>query len=441
MIRARYDNTPVLPSVPLPPQFAQPAVVNGVIDYNGWLKPIRRFHGEVEAEGHYLGCKKNRVEKAKAAKAEAYGSEGYLIAPCGCGRQVCPRCGRKLAWVAQDRMIRGVKMLQLKYGCKGDVQLWTLTVNRDLYESPEAAYRDVGKKRRIGELMRAMGVRYYVVAVEWHSDPDGWPHWHVLIWEPVKACYHDKHKVQAQWGIGNVWYSGRYRNEDGSKRRKPRTINGVVRYMVKYLVKEDGVMPEWVGDAKRMQRIWACKHWTNAALPLRRRIKEGVDLDTGEVSECAESAGGEAAADAAARADARPNRQAVAECARRCVLLHVDKLGGHHYVGQVDLPWRSVRKLSRRIPGAEVYGSFVRFSSREDLEHWLPVQSQAGLARRAAYTATACAVSRPTLGEGRAEDRQMNRLPIAGPWGAGREMNRPTPIEPNLFLTNGVGRW
>ena len=103
-----------------------------------------------------------------------------ILRVCGsrCRRHVCKRCGGIVGLQLGEGLKEAFKRQQIEHKCTGDVQMWTLTVDPKKYLSPEQAWEDVGEHRRIGELMRAMGVEFYAWVLEWHKS--GWPHWHVI---------------------------------------------------------------------------------------------------------------------------------------------------------------------------------------------------------------------------------------------------------------------
>jgi hypothetical protein len=244
---------------------------------------------------------------------------------------------------AKRGIIEAVERLRVAHGVAGDVQMWTLTVDPKRYESPEAAWRDVGEHRRISEAMRTMGLRYWAWVLEWHES--GWPHWHVLVWEPVspgKRMYIDHAAMTRAWGIGHTNY----------KPSRGRSIRHAASYVCKYLTKPKGQMPSWVAGLANVTMV-------------RGSRALGALLGDGPMNSQDEAA----TSDGASRpCDARPNAVAVAACCAsvRVVRECVSSVGVvfNQFVGRVELPVRIVQRLAARVleGTAEVRGSAVRLA-------------------------------------------------------------------------------
>lgn len=256
-----------------------------------------------------------------------------------CKRHVCGCCGKSVGMMSRHRMLATIEELQRRHGTEGDAQMWTLTVDPSRYASPEAAWEDVGKRRRIGETMRAMGVRYYVVVLEWHKS--GWPHWHVLIWRPVAKMRLDHAQMTRAWGLGHTLYRCRYRDKKGRPLRTPKPMAWAVRYITKYLVKGDvSSVPAWVGERSRVRMIWGSRAW-GPVVSSGWSCPGHDDGPEGEEDK---------------RAPARSNREAVASCGKSVTLMRrtVDVRTGEErwtYIGTSEVPWRTARKLVQRLVG------------------------------------------------------------------------------------------
>lgn len=275
------------------------------------------------------------LEPTHNAVEQDPGEPRIMIRVCGCGRQVCGRCGTRLGYYARHRLMARLTALQAEHGVEGDVQMWTLTVDPKRYESPEAAWDDVREKRRIGELMRSMKQRYWVAVLEWHES--GWPHWHLLVWAPVTRLYLDHAQVTARWGIGIVRYSG----------RNGKPMRYAVNYVTKYITKRNPP-PEWVMDRSHVKLIWSSRAWG----PIRTG---------GVVTESEEPA------QPVPHGAHVPNRIALANCGQlvRVSRLWMDRYGTVHedHIGRAMMPWRWMQAVGRRV-GAEVLHYAVTVQER-----------------------------------------------------------------------------
>lgn len=271
-------------------------------------------------------------------EVEGYGCvrEVVRVSAVRCRRQVCECCGRIIGYGARHSLIARELELRQEHGA-GDVQMWTLTVDPSRYESPEAAWLDVGKRRRVGETMRKMGLRWYVVVLEWHAS--GWPHWHVLVWEPVARMRVEHSQMERAWGLGWTIYRCRYRDGHGRLMGKPKPVEWAIRYVTKYLVKPKGEsVPAWAMDRSRVRMIWSSRAW-------------GPVVDRLDDCECESETTG-----TVHRSSARSNRDALAMCGQTVRVLRrvVDLRTGEErwrYVGDSAVPWRVARRLGERLAG------------------------------------------------------------------------------------------
>src|SRR5262249_45270543 len=112
----------------------------------------------------------------------------------GCKSRFCLHCCGHQGRLLKGRLVPALKTFH------GGLMMLTLTVDPELFDSPEAAYWYCRDKRSVAELVRALykaghlkSKRFFCV-VEFHAN--GWPHFHVLV-ESSRI----PHKVLAQfWG-------------------------------------------------------------------------------------------------------------------------------------------------------------------------------------------------------------------------------------------------
>jgi hypothetical protein len=119
----------------------------------------------------------------------------------------------------------------------------TLSIDQELFGSPQEAYEHVGKKRKVSELVRKLhrdGVlisKRFTVTLEFQKN--GWPHWHLL----VESRFVPKHELQDAWGLGHVWFSKRD-FDDASH-----AVNYATKYITKTAKDQDEFwFPDWVLD-------------------------------------------------------------------------------------------------------------------------------------------------------------------------------------------------
>ena len=257
----------------------------------------------------------------------------------GCKRHLCPRCGRAIGYRARARILQAVERAQREAGCLGDVQMWTLTLDQANYQAlgmgPAEAWDEVGQSRAIGELARAMGWKWYVVVLEWHDS--GWPHWHLIIWEPVNRIYHSHERVTAVWKRGYTFYTSRHGK---GPRRSSLPIQWAVNYITKYLCKPHNDPPAWAWTRAHIRTVWGSR----AVGPLIRPLDgeaPGPDENGADPVEATD------------RPDARSNREAVDDCCGTVTVLResVSAAGvvSREYLGRLALPIRVARRLIKRM--------------------------------------------------------------------------------------------
>ncbi|MGC4071867.1 MAG: hypothetical protein QM760_05005 [Nibricoccus sp.] len=144
-------------------------------------------------------------------------------------------------WHAEGRRSM-VKRLE----AKGFPSLWgwlflTLTIDPDEFDCPAKAYEaGADRVRRMVHNLRELGypIHRYFSKLELHES--GFPHWHLGL--DCRECI-PNHEVEDAWGLGFT----------KTKRvRKTRDF----RYLFKYVVKDNGELPEWVLDYPRRIRVF-----------------------------------------------------------------------------------------------------------------------------------------------------------------------------------------
>jgi hypothetical protein len=129
---------------------------------------------------------------------------------------------------------------------KGFPQLWgwlfvTLTIDPERFATPEEAF-DAGSDRirRTVSALRASGyeIRRYFFKFELHAS--GWPHWHLGF-----DCqdYIANEQLEDAWSLGFTSIKRVKKSRD-------------FRYLFKYVVKDNGEIPDWVLDYPKRIRVF-----------------------------------------------------------------------------------------------------------------------------------------------------------------------------------------
>ena len=315
----------------IPPQFAHALELGTGSDLvNEWIalgRP-RSMKAEKRARRAKEGQPFSLVKVQNNPTSPAQHDVVYRVIKCGCGRQTCEGCRVKIGAMARRSLQERIKEIQRQHGCKGDQQMWTLTVDHDDYASAEDAYDSVRTRERVGKLIRKMGWKYAITVLEWHKD--GWPHWHVIVWEPKRRMYYCKHEVQKAWGQGNVHYSG----------SQGRSAGQAICYVIQYLtdVKKHPT-PDWALDRHNIRTMNTTRSW--GPINAKRHRSE-------EIIPASPSTQGE-------RADIRNNREAIAECGNQTVVMkeYIDSNGELkiEFVDRLNIPYRYMRRMLTRSKG------------------------------------------------------------------------------------------
>lgn len=197
-----------------------------------------------QAAGPYLEYPGNIVD---GEESEVVGVR-HEVRACGCRSRFCRICAIPLGLRLRERLTDRIRFWN-------HLQMWTLTVDPDLFDTPAQAFLHVRNRRAIGEFVRALwkaGLlenRHYFCAVEWQQRT-AMAHYHLLV-----QAKHIPFALAAE-----VW--NRNRPEGAGPVLGPRPGFGSIRfskcrfegggehaanYATKYLVKhpEHG-FPDWV---------------------------------------------------------------------------------------------------------------------------------------------------------------------------------------------------
>ena len=314
----------------LPPQFAHALEVGTGSDLvNEWIALGRPYSMKAEKRArrtrNVQPLSLGRVQNNPTSPVQH--DVVYRVTKCGCGRQTCDGCRQKLGVMAKRSLLDRIKELQREHRTRGDQQMWTLSTAQD-YASPEDAYDSIRSRERVGKLIRKMGWKYAITILEWTEK--GWPHWHVVVWEPKRRMYYCKHEVQKAWGEGNVRYSGSH----GQPAEK--AINYVIQYLTNVTKHPT---PDWALDRANIRTMNTTRPW--GPINAKRRRSE-------EIHPASHSTQGE-------RADIRNNREAIAECGNQTVVMkeYIDSNGELkiEFVERLNIEYRYMRRMLTRGKG------------------------------------------------------------------------------------------
>lgn len=317
-----------VPVYAFPPQMAK--LPDPFKTYNRWkrlgfpesMRRERRARANASLEPS-----QNEVRSRSEPMQAEPGRDVIRIIGCGCGRHVCPSCGRRLGFKVRENIKARIKALQRKHGCEGDMQMWTLTGDQKRFESPEKMWEHVRDRRLISRTMQAVGCVYYVAVIEWHAS--GWPHWHVLVWQPVKRMHVSHDQVEHHWTLGICRFTA----------RNGRPMEWAANYATKYLCKPDEGVPSWVMNRAHIRSVWASRPWGRVCTVHAACQDEDEENDG-----------------LAGSREYRSNAEAVASCASSCTVIqeHVSREGQmcRRWLGRVNLHRRIVRRLVERVTGS-----------------------------------------------------------------------------------------
>jgi hypothetical protein len=118
------------------------------------------------------------LDRIKVTSSEEQKNEGVFYNPIvlHCKSWMCPSCRIPKGLSIRRQLLGKVNVFKVP-------RLYTVTVNRDYFESPEAAYMHVMRGKFLARLLtKEMGVvRWFWVLEAQEETGDGWPHWHILM--------------------------------------------------------------------------------------------------------------------------------------------------------------------------------------------------------------------------------------------------------------------
>lgn len=174
-----------------------------------------------------------------------------VLAPCTCRARTCDRCGRRIGWEVRQVLLERADFWQRP-------GMFTLTVDRSRFASPEAAHAAITDGKFIARLMRRLGVARWMWTLEFQTKTgDGWPHWHLLV--DLASCPGGRLDLKLAWHLWrDLWKLGGLQLK--VKETKAADARHAVFYITKYLTKPPrGGFPIWVLERHSLRFVQGCK--------------------------------------------------------------------------------------------------------------------------------------------------------------------------------------
>jgi hypothetical protein len=253
-----------------------------------------------------------------------------------CRSWACDDCRKSRGHLVRNRMLAKAPEFSKPV-------LFTFTVDRTSFESPEAAYDYVREHKFLPRLMRRLGLPKWVSVLEFQEQSgEGWPHWHFLVdssscpsvWRNGNSgAVLDRQQYAALpksekgkgWGfiphyidfgkaieIVKGWGISRHlRFSTSAEQRAASTAAHAIRYICKYLIKGSrrGV-PPWVLQRSRVRFLAASR-------PIGRLVSPDPDETPKEAVEDD--------SEPETREESGPMVRRVSECGLRWVAIGLDE--------------------------------------------------------------------------------------------------------------------
>lgn len=279
-----------------------------------------RSPGAKALDSHRLEEKDNSVRKEQGKE-----STRIHIRESRCWCRVCSSCAPRLGMRVRGALLRTQDSWEIPY-------LFTLTVDRSKFASPQAAYEHIKQGRYIPRLLTALNLVRWVHVLEfqmetWDEKGRGWPHWHLLIDLAAVKGYVNLKKAWAlwrdTWGLGGLDLRMR-------KRMKDQSPESAMRYITKYLVKvpKEG-WPDWVLEKRNIRFVQASR--SIGALLYRKPAFTEADVEQDQVEEIV------AEDEEVTDREPKTMKERVSSCGHKSSLLYEDTAGKYTYAGTVGV--------------------------------------------------------------------------------------------------------
>lgn len=328
------------------------------------MKPLIPVHFPKAKPDSRLNAIKHLPESARSASPTILESKGIKVTFNDNAepdeelfRAIALKCK---SWLCSEcRLVKGLKLRKRfleKAEFFKDPKIYTITVCRDWFSSPEKAYSYVMEQKFIARLLtKEMKVRNWIWVLEAQEENgEGWPHWHILIdvsklppiWYKPETKETSKkrpsdikgwiyvphffdlnkvHRLLRKWKIGEQCkLSERKENFDSPQH--------AINYITKYLIKtpERG-FPEWMLNHPRL-----------------RFYQPSYDVGSLSVEEKKEKTSSAKAKEPTRHYERRMPVERIAECGRKTFFLGYNKELDKYVVTP---PTFGLRESVRAIPG------------------------------------------------------------------------------------------
>jgi hypothetical protein len=240
--------------------------------------------------------------------------ERLHIRPYRCRCRICPLCGPDLGYRVRGRLLASRLDWKIPY-------MLTLTVDRARFACPEEAWKVISGNRYVSRLLHLLGVERWVWVLEFQmKSGEGWPHWHVLMDLATVGGYVNLKLAWHMWK--HVWKVGGLKLSK-DKFAKRRDVDGAMRYITKYIVKQPAEgWPAWILDQRNMKFYQPSRSVGSLV-----RAGEQNHVHVGEVQGEEEER----------TREGRPLLERVAGCRKASAILHSVGSLGYRYIDQIPI--------------------------------------------------------------------------------------------------------
>lgn len=235
-------------------------------------------------------CQSETNHEIEEGREEDNEREGFVHAvTVRCKNWMCEDCKKQRGYALRMRLLAKAELFK-------EARLYTITVNREWFDTPQDAYDHVTQGGYIPRLFRLLGVKNWISVLEPQQETgDGWPHWHFLIdvsglpgrwyrsdikvasstepsnkdgWSFIPHFFdlNRVHSLLRKWGVGEQCYLTIRRGGFDSPEH-------AVNYITKYLVKmPKRGYPSWMLHRPRIRFV-------NSSRAVGAVVAEKDDID------------------------------------------------------------------------------------------------------------------------------------------------------------------
>ena len=269
-----------------------------------------------------------------------------------CKSWFCEKCRKIKGHNLRNKLVEKAESIKIP-------RLYTITINREWFNSPKEAFQYVMNKKFIARLLtKEMGIRRWFWVLEaQEANGEGWPHWHILldigdlpgmwyhkdtqeateqapanktgwIYIPHYFDLNKAHRLLAKWKVGKQC-------KLSVRREEFNTPKHAVFYITKYLIKAPGRgFPPWMLKTSRIRFYASSRDLSLADAPAestktkekKKYKKRDIEIEAG-----------------------RPPYQRVAACCKKIVFSIYDSVNDRFVFS--PKVW-GVKESLQHVPGA-----------------------------------------------------------------------------------------